>query len=181
MPPSCAARFRVPVPRSRARASAGLRRRSFAPPTRPAGGRPRSPLVVSLSFSLLLTLGYGRDSLNARAAPAAATVLAISPPTPTHTGTRAAARTHSVPSHGRSRAGAAPPRGSLTVLVALGAQAPSQRPAPSALAAPPHQCPAGARFRVLCLVFIPLSVPPIPRLSARRAVACCPAPLPRRQ
>ena len=44
-------------------------------------------------------------------------------------------------------------------------------PRPSALAAPPHQPECPTRFRVLCLVCVPLFVPTIP-FSAR--VACLP-------
>ena len=66
------------------------------------------------------------------------------PPLRPHTGHRRR-RPHCPPDHGHP-----------------GGAAPRPGPAPSALAAPPRQCPA--RIRVLCLVCIPLSVPPIPRL-----------------
>ena len=110
--PSRAARFCVPR-------SQRLRRRLFAPLTRPWAWRPRSPFVVSPSFSQLLTLGYGAG--NARAA-SAAQVLAIQPPTPTHT-----FGTHCPPM-------AAP------------------RPAPSALEAPQRQCPALFRVQCLVCI-----------------------------
>ena len=90
---------------------------------------PTRPGCPACHLSLQL-LTLGCGAGNARAA-SAAQVLAIPPPTPTQ-----AYRTH------------CPPMAAI-------------RPAPSesALAAPPHQCPA--RFWVLCLVCISLSVPPI--------------------
>ena len=77
----------------------------------------------------------------------------------------------------------------LTALPWLGPPAgPLPRPAPSALAAPPRQCPA--RFRVLRLVCVPLSVPSIllsalrlsasPERVAFRQRAACPQCLPNR-
>ena len=51
---------------------------------------------------------------------------------------------------------------------------PLARPAPSALAAPPHQCPAHFRVTVLRLVCIPLFVPAT-LLSALSAFSACPA------
>ena len=119
------------APRSRVALPAAwrLRRRPrFAPwpstparPRTPAGGRLRAPLVVSLPHSFSPS-GMERGKLAGAAS--AAPVLAIPPPSPTQAyGTQS--QSHRAP---MARAAAAP------------------RPAPPALAAPPHQCLARSSF-----------------------------------
>ena len=171
LPDSCGAlphpaSGRMPSRASRCRGpnSQRLRRRRCAPPIR--FRRPSALLIVSLPHSFSPS-GMERGM---HIAASAAPVLAIPPPIPTLHRYGAGNAYRCLGCAGPGDPATDPHSGIRDSGSLSGPPLAALRPAPLALAAPQRQCPA--RFRVLCLVCIPLSIPPI-LLSALSALPAC--------